>query len=275
MRAVVPKGPPAWTRRLFGDEAELFGEVLAALRPAARQDGVGLRRLFARFGVPRQGRVLDIACGVGRHIVPLAEAGYRCVACDSSSGLLRQARTAATAANLGADALRFYRADYRHVDRILRRHGEPRFDAAICLFSSLGYYGEAADLATLRAVHRTVRPGGLFVLELANRDWILPHYRAEAVTQPTADLEQRERRQFDWERSTVRSVWTFYRRSGGQRRRVLEQEVRIRLYSAHELRSLLERAGWEGLATFGSLPRLERLSFDAHRLVVVGRRPGR
>jgi SAM-dependent methyltransferase len=259
---------------MFVDRGALFAEFLRAAKPRGLVEVRGLRRLLAREGVGREGRVLDIACGIGRHVVPLAQQGYRVVGCDFSPGFLAEARTWAHDLGVGPDRLRFYRTDYRRIDRTLRRAREAPFDAAISLFTSMGHYGEADDLATLRAVRRVMRPGGLFVIETANRDGILRHFNADGVMRAAAGLEVRERRRFDWERSTVVARWTFRRREGRRSRTVYREVVQVRLYSLHELKSLFERAGWEYVRAYGDLPSLAKFGPESRRLVVVARVPG-
>jgi SAM-dependent methyltransferase len=262
-----------WTHRVFVDYASIYAEVLRAKRSAALPEVRGIRRILDRQGIPRDGRVLDIACGIGRHIIPLAKAGYRAVGCDFSPGFIEEARKWARQSGLGSDRIRFYLTDYRRVDRALRRRHEPRFDAAICIFTSMGHYGDKGDIATLKAARHVVRPGGVFVLEMGDRDSILRRFKESAVDRSARGLEIHERRHFDWERSTMHSMWTFLRRVGRRRRKIFQQEITIRLYSLHELRALFERSGWEYLRSYGSLSTLEPVSLESRRLVVVAQRP--
>lgn len=260
---------------MFVEQAPLYAEVLRSKARAALPEVRGIRRILDTHGIPRDGRVLDIACGIGRHIIPLATAGYRAVGCDFSPGFIDEARKRARRSRLSPDHLRFYLTDYRRVDRTLRRGREPPFDAAICIFTSMGHYGEKGDLTTMRAVRRAVRRGGVFIMEMGDRDSILRRFEERATDQVGKTLEIHERRHFDWERSTMHSWWTFYRCGGGRRRKIFEQEITVRLYSLHELKSLFERSGWEYLGSYGSLTTLEPVSLESRRLVIVGRRPAR
>ena len=262
-----------WTTQVFVKHATLYGEVLAALRPAAEAEARSIRRILSEEGISRRARVVDIACGIGRHIIPLARSGYQAVGCDFSPGFIDQARGWAKKATLTNRRLRFYVSDYRRIDRTLKRARERPFDAAICIFTSMGHYGETGDLTVLRAVRRIVRPGGLFVMEMANRDWILRNYQPVAVSQVSPGLELHERRWFDAERSVIHSNWKFYRRAGHRKRKVFEQDITVRQYSLHELRSLFARAGWEYVRSYGGLTGREPVSLASRRLVVVGRRP--
>ena len=267
----MPRKESYWTNRLFIEQAELYAAVLEALKPAGLQDARSIRRIFDDSGVPRTGRVLDFACGIGRHIVPLVKGGYRGVGADFSPPFVAKAADYARRARLGPNRLRFFVADYRVVDRTLRNHNERPFDAAFSVFTSLGHYGTKGDLTTLRSVRRVVRPGGVLLIEMANRDWVLRHFERIGSAGIAPSVEIRERRRFDWESSTVSSDWIFYRIRAGRREKALQQEVRVRLYSLHELKSLVEQAGWRFLKAYGGLDRSGPLSFESRRLVVVAR----
>lgn len=103
-------------------------------------------------------RVLDLACGTGRHALELEALGHEVLGVDHSEPMLAVAR--ARAARAGASA-RFQVGDLRS----LAIEGSP-FDAAVCLFDSIGYVvtNEALERA-LRGIRGALRPGGLFVLE--------------------------------------------------------------------------------------------------------------
>jgi SAM-dependent methyltransferase len=128
------------------------------------------------------GRVLEVACGTGRVVVPLARAGHRVVGIDVSSAMLELAR--AKLARFGAQA-ELIQADMRSF-RLSRRG----FDLAILAVKSFAYLLERADQsACLEAVHQHLRPGGLLAIDLL-------HPRPDFVAAPRGylrdDLVQRQ-----------------------------------------------------------------------------------
>lgn len=263
-----------WSTTVFVRHAPVYAEILEAIAPRATAQVEGLVKILERAGIHPDGRVLDIACGIGRHAIPLASAGYQVVGCDLSPGLLQRARRRARLAHLPRSRIGFYQADYRAIGAELRRAGEPPFDAAVSIFTSMGYRGARSDRNVLRGLRRLVRPGGLFVLELADRDAVLRRFRPVDVVRWTPTLEQHERREFDRETSTMHSTWTFFRPSRrGHLRRVFETEITVRLYSLHELRDLMREAGWKYETAYGDLATLEPVSFESQRLVVVASNP--
>lgn len=111
-----------------------------------------------RYGDGQTHRLLELACGTGSHALELERLGYEVVATDYSEDMLACARRKASE--------RLSRVDFRWQDmRALNLTDEP-FDAAICLFDSIGYVvTNEALLQVLRGVHRHLRPNGLFVFE--------------------------------------------------------------------------------------------------------------
>jgi SAM-dependent methyltransferase len=103
----------------------------------------------------RGGRLLDVACGTGRHASAFAGLGYDVTAVDLNKELLEIGRTAR-----GAD-VRFLGGDMRD----LSVEGGP-FDVVTCLFDSLGYAGDNDGVvATLRSLGRHAGSGGVVVCE--------------------------------------------------------------------------------------------------------------
>src|SRR3954449_7388073 len=153
---VGPSSPETWDaffsdfylRAYAADERE--GEAEAQALAAARLTGC-----------PEGGELLDVPCGFGRHSIPLAQAGYRVTGVDRSAILLDEARRRAG----GHQRPEFVRADYRELP-----FADASFDAALNLFSSLGYLGDAEDTRALTEIGRVLRPGGRLVVEIEHRD---------------------------------------------------------------------------------------------------------
>jgi SAM-dependent methyltransferase len=271
----MPRGRSVpWTRTVFVDHAATYAEVLRSAAPAAAGEVHGLVRILRQEGIEPGSRVIDIACGIGRHVVPLAKQGYPVVGCDLSPGFIRHARRWAREERLTRRQAHFYVADYRRLGATIRAHAEEPFSAAICLFTSSGFEDPRSDRAVFSGLRRVVRPGGLFVVEMGDRDSILRRFQEFGLQQTESGIEIHERRTFDPERSLMHSVWRAFRRDRtGHLRRLYETELRVRLYSLHELKELLHDAGWVYRRAYGSLATLEPVSMTSRRLAVVVERP--
>jgi SAM-dependent methyltransferase len=137
---------------------EWFGEEYLRLYPhrddeeADQAVGLILRTVPFQPGW----RVLDVACGAGRHARAFVAAGARCTGIDLSMTLLRVARQVTTAP--------LVRADMRQLP--IRPCS---MDLTVNLFTSFGYFDQDAEhTAALDEMIGTVRPGGWFVIDFLN-----------------------------------------------------------------------------------------------------------
>ena len=258
-----------WTHRLFVDNAHLYLPFLEAARPRADAEvGVIVDR-FSELNVPSDARVLDAGCGTGRHSVPLASRGYEVTGFDLSPLYLEEARREAEAAGV---TLRLIQGDSRELGRLLK--DEAPFQAVVNMFTSHGYYREDADLRFFRDLHGLAAPGAALVIETLNRDYILRNFQPVGVVE-AGGIEQHDQRRLNLETSCLENVWTFYEKSRDGLRLRLRLEFELRMYSLHELRELLERAGWEPVSSFtreGDGSGTSPVKPDSFRMWIVARR---
>ncbi len=110
-------------------------------------------------------RVLDAACGSGRHAALFHEWGLHVEGADASPAMIAWCRR-----RYGETA------DLRWVERSYTQPPSPpgRFDAVICVGNSLALSREQDDLApALAAMLASLRPGGVCIVQVLNL-WRLP-----------------------------------------------------------------------------------------------------
>jgi len=258
-------------RRFFVRFWPIVAQQVTSHRAGADADILPLLR---RLRMPRGARVLDVPCGYGRHAVLLARRGYRVSGVDISTELLKLAREAARAQRVDVD--------FRHGD-MRRLRFRNRFDLALNLFTSFGYFGDGDDQLVLDGYYRALRPGGWLVLHVINRDFIMRHYRPHGRARRLKGFRLEERGKMDWATSVIRTEWTVTfasRRAmqqalglkGAGRRLMAAPRMRgvthLRVYSCHELQRMLKHAGFRGVQAFGGL-RGEAVSIDRRWLTLV------
>ncbi len=260
--------PDHWTDELFVRHEEIFRAVHEHAWTYGVEQAQHLARIVERFGIGSGARVLDAPCGIGRHATRLARLGYHVVGVDLSPAYVERARELAAQEGVGE------RATYAVGDlRSLRSaipEGETPFDVAMNLWTSIGYYDEETDGKILQEYAALVRPGGILLLETINRDFLVRHFNPQG-REVFGDLVQIEQRRLDLSASRMRNEWRFFRQHEEDLEHVATIPIDHRVYGLHELRALLEQAGWHVEATFGGL-KLDPPSFDAPRLLVVGRK---
>ena len=188
-------------------------------------------------GCPEGGELLDVPCGFGRHSIPLARAGYRVTGVDRSQVLIDEAK------RRGSEP-EFVQADYRELPL-----PDDSFDAALNLFSSLGYLGDEEDTRALREIRRVLRPGARLVVETNHRDLLVTRWSDQdwhLVGEGRLVLEQRT---FDAAAGIAQSTQTLIESNGGRESRTWS----LRVYTATELVGMAERAGFESARCYGDL----------------------
>src|ERR671924_38151 len=81
-----------WTHKLFIEHPELFLPALERGKEKAVREVEGLCKIFDEYKMPKDSKILDLSCGIGRHSIPLAKRGYKVVGYDISSLYLQKAR---------------------------------------------------------------------------------------------------------------------------------------------------------------------------------------
>jgi ubiquinone/menaquinone biosynthesis C-methylase UbiE len=185
--------------------------------------------------------VLDAACGCGRHSLVLARSGYRVTGADRSPVLLAEARRLAGDAEWPS----WVQADYRELP-----FADESFDAVLCLFSSIGFYGEDGDGQALAEFRRVLRPGGGFVLETMHRDRLAAIFQPRGWEDLPAGLLVEERR-FDLAAGVIETDHVLVNPDG--KREGLT--YRLRIYTATEVVRMLREAGFAQVELYGDFER--------------------
>jgi ubiquinone/menaquinone biosynthesis C-methylase UbiE len=214
-----------YLRAFAGDErdAEAAQQAVAAARLAGCEPGA---------------EVLDVPCGFGRHSIPLARAGYRVVGVDRSPTLLDDARRRA------GDGPEFVQADYRELP-----FPDASFDAALNLFTSIGYLGDEEDTKALAEIGRVLRPGARLVIETNHRDYVVRGWSEQDWRMVGEGRLLLEQRTFDQAAGIVQSTQTYVPSSGARESRTWS----IRVYTATELLAMLDRAGFAEAKCYGDV----------------------
>ena len=204
-----------------------------------------LERVFAANRVRAGGSVLDLGCGTGGHVIPLAQAGYRLTGVDRSTEMIATAVQKVAAA--GVDPTMVV-GDVRDLDL------ERTFDAVISMFAVVGYQLSNDDLAAMFAVvRRHLEAGGMFVFDA----WFGPavltarpeEKRKTVLLEDGSTLVRVAKPTLDVVAQTVRVDYELQREDGLQdpTNEVSESHT-MRFLFAQEVAYFLEVAGFEVVA---------------------------
>jgi SAM-dependent methyltransferase len=199
--------------------------------------------------------VLDLACGQGRHGVPLAGHGFQVVGLAYQAHLLSHAMQQATANGACFHAVR---GDMRALPFA------GGFAAVINMFTAFGYFSDEENFQVLREIARVLLPGGFLFLDLANRDALLLRHREPRTWKVLRDgaLLLSE---WLWDPITNRYSYPQILIDEHGQQRFYHS---VRLYTASEITELLRHAGLRVLEYYGGFQG-ETLSVDSPRMILL------
>ncbi|MEC9439914.1 MAG: class I SAM-dependent methyltransferase [Myxococcota bacterium] len=202
-------------------------------------------------------RILDLACGFGRHALSLAPRKYEIVGLDLSMALLQRGLAEAQRRNL---SIKFVHGDMRSMNF------NAIFDGCYLWQTSFGYFDDPTNFKVLQGVHHSLKPGGRFLLDIVNRDFIVTDMPSRCWWEGRECIFLEET-DFDHVTSTLHTKRSFIYEDGTP---PLEQNSYVRLYSLHELLALFPRAGFRVLEVSGELHHRGRfLGPNSPRIVIL------
>ncbi|MFV1986763.1 MAG: class I SAM-dependent methyltransferase [Gemmatimonadota bacterium] len=240
--------PAEWFRDWFGD-------AYVSLYPHRDEDeaeaGVDL---FVRSGRPEPGgRILDLACGGGRHLQRLRTRGYEATGMDLSALLLSEgARRPGVSGSL-------VRGDMRALP-----FADGAFSGLVNFFTSFGYFlTPEQDLGVVAEIRRVLRPGAPFIMDYLNASWVIDRLEPETLS----EINGRRVRQVRW----VEDGQVFKRielLDGEDETEVYHE--RVRLYDPPDLERILSEHGLEAEERFGGYDG-SPFTVDSPRFILRGR----
>jgi len=205
-----------------------------------------------------QAQVLDLCCGMGRHSLALADAGFRVTGIDLSDVLLREARQMDT-----ENRVEWVHADMRNLPL------EGGFDAVVNLFTSFGYFREDGEqLKVLRVIRHMLKPGGSYIIDFMNTAYVTRHL----VPHSKRETEGQRIEEFRQIKDGFVQKEIHITDSGSSDKPRIHKE-RVKLYTREQLSELLQEAGLVVDQVHGGYDEEEYEEQASPRMIFVGHRP--
>ena len=208
-------------------------------------------RFYLDLAATTGGPVLELGCGTGSMLLPIAERGIACQGIDLSGDMLALARAKLEARGATAG---LHEGDMTDFDL------HERFGLVFVASNSLTHLHAAGDVVScFRAVRRHLTPGGRFAFDVFNPS-VQVLAGADGVRrerQRFADPERGEVRvdveeRYDAAAQVTRGIWYF---STDTEPDFVVSPVEVRSFFPQELELLLDAAGLRLVERFGGFER--------------------
>ena len=235
-----------------GDVFDAMGEFWAEI---ADESQTQRQIQFLKTQLKPDDCVLDVACGSGRHTIALSALGFDAVGFDISANLLGIAK------KRGASVL--VRGDMRFLP-----FKTETFTAVVSVDNSFGYLPtEEEDEQSLAEVKRVLKRGGVFLLDMFNREKLVEKYRSKAVSEKLYDYPSftlKQERTVSADGAWLCDRWTV-KQHADEQERVFEHKAR--LYTRTQLEAMLSMASFSVDQVFGDYEQQPFSSFSP-RLII-------
>jgi SAM-dependent methyltransferase len=198
-------------------------------------------------------KVIDIACGKGRHAKTMAKLGLDVTGIDLSPNSIVEANLCACA-NLKFDVW-----DMR------KTYMAKTYDVVFNLFSSFGYFSDdSEDLACIHAFAENLKPGGLLVFDYLNTEWAVKNMKHREII-------QRNELQFHIEKKLENG---FIKKKvdflvNGENYSFEEQ---LKVINEYKIKTMLQQSGFIVQHTFGDYHLAPFESSRSPRLIIVAKK---
>jgi SAM-dependent methyltransferase len=236
---------------------------------SSRDDDLQMYRDFALAG---DGPILELGCGTGRVLIPLALDGHRVTGLDLSASMLAAARAKIDAAHVG-DRVTLVQGDMRDFDL------PARFVLALIPINTFMHcYDTQQQLACLRAIHRHLNPGGQLIVDVYQPDpQVLLESDGRLVSEGTLldpdtghTIHRLYTRRLDLatQTQTITFIMEEIDATGTVRRNLFP--LCMRFVYRYEMELLLRMAGYSLEAVHGSYD-LEPFDSNSERMIFIAR----
>ena len=256
-----------WVSKLFVERSDLFLRLLNQKWPGTEKLVDGMTKVLYGFGI-EAGHLLDLCCGNGRVSIHMAKKGFKAVGVDISRAFLEDAEKKAREHGV-SNLVTFLEGDIRKLVEVVKTRYSRPFDVLVSAWTSVGFYEKEDDLSMFKQARQLSREGAiLFVAETMHTEYLSIKFAPTSYTELNRFIILKNRK-YEPITSQASTSWIFYSKRGRDLELIDKVEITHHVYSLSELSSLLLKAGWKTVASYGNLSTLEPMSPLTHMNIVA------
>lgn len=201
------------------------------------------------LNLPEHGKILDLACGKGRHSIYLNSLGYDVTGADLSESSIDYSK------QFENERLHFKLHD------MCEPFGE-QFDAVFNLFTSFGYFEKEEDnLKTIKAIKSNLNDFGLGVIDFMNVNYVLENLVEENIK--TVDGITFKQKRYMENGYLIKDI------SFEIKNESFNYQERVKAFTLNDFEKLFEEAGCYLLDIFGDYKLHKYDSQASERLIMI------
>ena len=214
-----------------------------------REAQVFMDNLTHYLNLPEKAKVLDLACGKGRHSIYLNQLGYEVVGADLSENSISEASKNQN------ETLHFQVHD-------MRETFEDKFDAIFNLFTSFGYFENDEDnLTTLKAMKESLTDYGFAVIDFMNVNQVVNNLIPD-------EIKTVENIEFHIKRY-VNDGYIYKEIDFEDQGEKFHFTERVKALTLNDFKELMEEAGIDLLDIFGDYKLKKFHKTESERLIMI------
>ena len=208
-----------------------------------------IREIATHLNLPKKSRILDLACGKGRHSIFMNELGFNVVGIDLS------AESISSLEHLNSESLKFIKGDMRDV------YESASFDYVFNLFTSFGYFDSDEENAkVIQSISKSLKPHGIGLIDFLNENHVrstLPNEEWKTINAIDFKIKR-----YEHKHSVIKSIEFT---DNGE---IHSYSEKVKLYDLSTFERFFQNAGLKLIDVFGNYA-LEPLDIDSDRLIMI------
>lgn len=201
------------------------------------------------LNLPEKAKVLDLACGKGRHAIYLNQLGFDVVGADLSENSITEANKNAN------ETLHFVVHDKREPY-------DEKFDAIFNLFTSFGYFEDEEDnIKTLVAIKDSLSEYGFAVIDFMNAHQVVANLVPEEIK--TIDAIEFHIKRYELDGFIIKEI------DFEDKNEKYHFTEKVRAYTLEDFQRMMDDAGIYLLDTFGDYKLKKFHKNTSERLIMI------